>query len=460
MDLEIFDVLRQIVAGVEVIEQNHGRHLNDVDSKLKDKHDSFWDDLHERIDDLEQLDLSWNPRIIKKVKWSVKKIVQKRRQIAEINEGFAEIGNVSFCFPRKMDRSDIEVVEYLIEVGEIAGCEEVEDLQLHTVMDLGLCVENSIDGYVVHDKEMNFGNAVVGFRDIVDMDLHYVADMHEDIHTITTMGMNVPTDIELSFHVVDLIIPDVIKDLDALHDENEDVISDVIIDLNSYIVAEIMEDMDDATDLDFMMEDMTEDLHLSFIMDFGLHVTDLDSKIHDNVMASCDQSQRLLVMSYIQFIPENEYDWLDTILIFEWIKRRWLIYRFVTLSERKWKHLVKMKFGEDNHFEVKVWDILFYLPGESDAGASKTFSIYPGSQMQEHPSPSDIMFILPVDVELQSSPSSSQFSIDRAFLYMSNDSGGRVVISTELLPSHYGCRVTESLWMPSYRDPMDAKFGY
>ena len=42
-DLDLFDMLRQIVGAMEVIEleQNHGRHLDDVDNNLKEKHDSF-----------------------------------------------------------------------------------------------------------------------------------------------------------------------------------------------------------------------------------------------------------------------------------------------------------------------------------------------------------------------------------------------------------------------------------
>ena len=45
---------------------------------------------------------------------------------------------------------------------------------------------------------------------------------------------------------------------------------------------------------------------------------------------------------------------------------------------------MKIKFGVDISFGVKVWDILFYLPREFDVGASKVFPIYLGSLMQEH----------------------------------------------------------------------------
>ena len=51
-DPELLDIVRKLAAGVEAIElaQNRGRHL--------DEYDSFWDDLHERIDDLEEPNLS------------------------------------------------------------------------------------------------------------------------------------------------------------------------------------------------------------------------------------------------------------------------------------------------------------------------------------------------------------------------------------------------------------------
>ena len=55
-------MVKKLATSVEATElvQNHGRHLHDVES---DEYDSFWDDLHERIDDLEKHDLSWHLRI-------------------------------------------------------------------------------------------------------------------------------------------------------------------------------------------------------------------------------------------------------------------------------------------------------------------------------------------------------------------------------------------------------------
>ena len=71
-------MVRKLVASVEAIElaQNHGRHLHDVGCG---EYDSFWDDSHERIDDLEKPFLSWHLRIRKKVHWPVKEIMKRRR---------------------------------------------------------------------------------------------------------------------------------------------------------------------------------------------------------------------------------------------------------------------------------------------------------------------------------------------------------------------------------------------
>lgn len=58
VDLEFFNMLRKIVAEFEAIEleQDKGRYIDD-------EYDSFWDELHERIDDLEQFDFSRHLRI-------------------------------------------------------------------------------------------------------------------------------------------------------------------------------------------------------------------------------------------------------------------------------------------------------------------------------------------------------------------------------------------------------------
>ena len=87
------------------------------------------------------------------------------------------------------------------------------------------------------------------------------------------------------------------------------------------------------------MADMTKSLHVSVIMDFGLHVTelvldvvDINFLFKDVFVASCDQLQGLLVMSQIHLILESEYDWLNEILMFEWMKRRWLIFQICCID--------------------------------------------------------------------------------------------------------------------------------
>ena len=71
-------MMRKLAARVEAIElvQNHGRHLHEVES---DEYDSFWDDLHERIDDLEKPNLIWHLRIRTKFCWLIKEIMKRRR---------------------------------------------------------------------------------------------------------------------------------------------------------------------------------------------------------------------------------------------------------------------------------------------------------------------------------------------------------------------------------------------
>ena len=78
VDPKLLDMVTKLVARVEAIElvQNHGRQLYEVESV---EYDYFWDDLHERIDDLEKHDLSWHLRIRKKVSWLVKEIMKRRR---------------------------------------------------------------------------------------------------------------------------------------------------------------------------------------------------------------------------------------------------------------------------------------------------------------------------------------------------------------------------------------------
>ena len=52
-----------------------------------------------------------------------------------------------------------------------------------------------------------------------------------------------------------------------------------------------------------------------------------------------------------------------------------LMFILVFLSLLEWKPLVKMKMVADLTLGIKVWDTLFYLPGESDVGASWVFLV-------------------------------------------------------------------------------------
>ena len=53
------------------------------------------------------------------------------------------------------------------------------------------------------------------------------------------------------------------------------------------------------------------------------------------------------------------------------MKHRLFIFIFFLLNLMKWKPLVKMKLVANLSLGIKVWDIFFYLPGESDVGVSR-----------------------------------------------------------------------------------------
>ena len=55
--------------------------------------------------------------------------------------------------------------------------------------------------------------------------------------------------------------------------------------------------------------------------------------------------------------------------MFDRVMQMWMICMLVFLSLLEWKPLVKMKVVVDLSLGIKVWDTLFYLPRESDAGA-------------------------------------------------------------------------------------------
>lgn len=47
----------------------------------------------------------------------------------------------------------------------------------------------------------------------------------------------------------------------------------------------------------------------------------------------------------------------------------------IFLSLLEWKPLLKMKIVVNLSLDIKVWDTIFYLPKESDVGASWVFSV-------------------------------------------------------------------------------------
>ena len=56
--------------------------------------------------------------------------------------------------------------------------------------------------------------------------------------------------------------------------------------------------------------------------------------------------------------------------MFDRVMQIWMMCRLVFLSVLEWKPLVKMKMVVSLSLGIKVWNILFYLPRDSDAGAS------------------------------------------------------------------------------------------
>ena len=68
-----------------------------------------------------------------------------------------------------------------------------------------------------------------------------------------------------------------------------------------------------------------------------------DEKEED--MMDMDDGDDKLQMEHCDFQLILYVDWLDEILIFEWMKHRWLILRFDLFSLMEWKSLVKMKLS-------------------------------------------------------------------------------------------------------------------
>ena len=105
------------------------------------------------------------------------------------------------------------------------------------------------------------------------------------------------------------------------------------------------------------------------LMDVKIVFADVDSLV-------IDVDGDLLMKHYIQFVLGSEHaDWMVEILEFDGVMQMWMICILVFLSLLEWKPLVKMKMVGDLSLGIKVWDTLFYLPGESDAGASWFYSV-------------------------------------------------------------------------------------
>ena len=67
--------------------------------------------------------------------------------------------------------------------------------------------------------------------------------------------------------------------------------------------------------------------------------------------------------------------WMIEILEFDGVMQMWMICILIFLSLLECKPLVKMKLVGDIYLGIKVWGTLFYLPGESDVGASWLYSV-------------------------------------------------------------------------------------
>ena len=103
------------------------------------------------------------------------------------------------------------------------------------------------------------------------------------------------------------------------------------------------------------------DLHV--VSDVEFFVASVDSLV-------IDVDEDLLMKHYVQFVLGSEHaDWMIEILVFDSVMQIWMICMLVFLSLLEWKPLVKMKMVFYLSLGIKVWDTLFYLLRESNAGA-------------------------------------------------------------------------------------------
>ena len=119
------------------------------------------------------------------------------------------------------------------------------------------------------------------------------------------------------------------------------------------------------------LECIDGDLHIAIDVEFVANDVGFFAASVGSLVADVDEG--LLLKHYVQFILGCEHaDWVTDmyfILMLQWVNHRWIILRFFLLTLMKWKPLVKMKLVVDLSLGIKVWDILFYLPGKSDVEA-------------------------------------------------------------------------------------------
>lgn len=144
----------------------------------------------------------------------------------EMHDDFAKIDEVSFGFYEQMDVSDMRIVGHLVayvdEKLDIAIVQDdvnvemdvIEDLAIATIVDMELYVHSAMDVIDLDDacdKKMNFlmGNVVKGFRDVVDVDLHdgVVSNMDLNLFVAEMLkDMNVATDVDLMMLLIYILL--------------------------------------------------------------------------------------------------------------------------------------------------------------------------------------------------------------------------------------------------------------
>lgn len=199
----------------------------------------------------------------------------------EVQDDFSEVDEVSFGFLEHMDRSDMEIAGHLFVHNEIAEEESFtyvgKELDIVIVQDdINVEMDVMVDLYVVDvahlelyvhyvmdvidvacGKKMDllFGNMVEGFRGVIDVDLHdvVVTDMDLNLYVVGEMLKDTDVVTNVDFHdVVDLYV---VGGMNIHVVSFMDLYVSAIMDLNSYVVANGVCDLDIVVDLVFMYED-------------------------------------------------------------------------------------------------------------------------------------------------------------------------------------------------------------